>query len=86
VSFETLKKAEDDANEALQQRFLEDATAHHALATMQRWERRAAATEKQKREGGNMGHGRQALRETASRLGRSPSHFSFKVAYVIKFK
>jgi hypothetical protein len=28
ASFETLKKANDDANEALRQRFLEDATAH----------------------------------------------------------
>jgi hypothetical protein len=33
MSFEMLKKAEDDANEVLQQRLLEDAAAHRALAS-----------------------------------------------------
>jgi hypothetical protein len=47
ASFETLKKTEDDANEALQQRLLEDASAHRALATTRR------AAKKLRRERGN---------------------------------
>jgi hypothetical protein len=43
VSFETLKKTEDDANEALRQRLLEDVVAHRALVAAQKW----------RREGGN---------------------------------
>jgi hypothetical protein len=39
--FETLKKAENDANEALRQRFLENVAAHRALATARWMERRA---------------------------------------------
>ncbi|KAK1626239.1 hypothetical protein QYE76_000554 [Lolium multiflorum] len=55
-SFETLKKAEDAANEALRQRLLEDAAAQRALAAAQRMERRAAE-KLRRREGGNDGVG-----------------------------
>jgi hypothetical protein len=37
-----MKKAEGDANKAMQQRLLEDVAAHLALATAWRMERRAA--------------------------------------------
>jgi hypothetical protein len=47
----------DGANEALQQRLLEDVAAHRALASAQLRERRAAVAEKRKREGGNDGAG-----------------------------
>jgi ferritin-like protein len=52
VSLKTLKKAEDDANEALQQRILEDAVAHRALASAQRRERGEATAEKRRRDEG----------------------------------
>jgi hypothetical protein len=48
-SFETLKKAEDAANETLRQSLLEDVAAHRALAAARR------AAEKQTREGCNDG-------------------------------
>jgi hypothetical protein len=51
-----LKKAEDAANEALQQRLVEDVAAHQALATAWRMERRTAE-KLRRREGGNDGAG-----------------------------
>jgi hypothetical protein len=54
--FETLKKENDADNKALQQRLLEDAEAHRALATARRMERRAAE-KLMRRDGGNDGAG-----------------------------
>jgi hypothetical protein len=49
-----LKKAQDNANEALQQQLLEDAGGHRALASAQ-WMEQRASSEKQRREGDNDG-------------------------------
>jgi hypothetical protein len=54
ASFEMLKKAQDNANEALQQQLLEDAGSHRAPASAQ-WMEQRAASEKQRREGNSDG-------------------------------
>jgi hypothetical protein len=63
-SFETLKKAENAANETLQHQLLEDAAAHRALATTRRMEQRAVQ-KLMRREGGNNG----ALRPSTAPRG-----------------
>jgi hypothetical protein len=73
------KKAEDDPNEVMRQRLVEDAVTHRALVTAQRMERRA--TEKlMRREGGNDGSGRQLPRGATNSLGPCSSFLIFVIS------